>query len=270
MTEDFRETLQTFFEQKKLGNPSYSLNAYARDLDLYPSHLHDILHGRKGLSAKTAKKIAGRLFDDENERRLFIDRVMAACSRAGSEKARARRRLVQQQQLVHEELSAEMFHVIKDWYHFALREYVLVQGAKFKIENAAKYLGIPARTLKDGLESMEKVGLMKRGRTGQWQASEPTTHAPIGVPSVAKKMHHLQLMSIAQRAYLNQDFNRRDFMSSILAVDSSKLPEAKKLIREFHDNMNKLLTAEKRKRDEVFCFITQLYSLEDGGVGTKT
>lgn len=266
MNEGFRETLQQVFDQKKLGNPAYSLNAFARDLDLYPSHLHDILHGKKGLSAKAAKKIAARLFDDEKERRLFVDRVMAVCSRGQSEKAQARRRLVDQHQIVHEELSAEMFNIVKDWYHFALREYVLVRGPKFKLEEAAKYLDVPVKNLKEALESMEKAGFMKRNRAGRWTTSEPIINAPVGVPGAAKKMHHLQLMEIAKQAYLKHEYERKIFLSAILAIDSSKLPLANKLVREFHESMNKLLTSDKAKRDQVYCFVTQLYSLENGGV----
>jgi len=266
MTEDFRATMQQFFEQKRLTNPAYSLNAYARDLDLYPSHLHDILNGKKGLSAKTAKKIAERLFSSNDERRLFIDHVMAECSRAGADKALAKKRLLKQLQLVHEELAAEMFQIVKDWHNAALREYVRAQGQKFSVELAAKYFSLPVKLLRDSLESMEKVGLVKRSKSGRWTASEPTAHAPVNVPSMAKKMHHLQLMNIAQRAYLTQDFHRRDYMSSILAVDPGKIPEAKKLIREFHENMNKLLTsAAPAARSEVFGFVTQLFSFEHGG-----
>lgn len=268
MGQDFRATMQQFFEQKRLTNPAYSLNAYARDLDLYPSHLHDILNGRKGLSAKTAKKIAERLFTEAGERRLFVDHVMAECSRAGADKTLAKKRLLKQLQLVHEELAAEMFQIVKDWHHAALREYARAQGAKFSVEAAAKYFSLPVKLLRDSLESMEKVGLMKRTRAGRWLPSEPTLHAPVGVPSMAKKMHHLQLMNIAQRAYLTQDFNRRDYMSSILAVDPEKIPEAKKLIREFHENMNKLLAGSPPAgRAEVFGFVTQLFSFEQGGEG---
>jgi uncharacterized protein (TIGR02147 family) len=261
MNDGFRETLSGYYEQKKLGNPAYSMNAFARDLGLYPSHLHDILRGRKGLSAATAKRIGFKLLADPEERRMFVDQVIASCSRGGQEKDRARRRLVAKRKLVDEELNADMFAIIKDWHHSAVREYVRVHGKRFKAETAARFLGLSVKTVRESTERLLRVGLLKK--KPHLIATDPTFHAPVGVPSFAKKLHHLQLLEIARRAYLTQEFGRRDFMSSTLAIDSAKLPEAKKLIREFHANMNKLLC--EKKSDDVFAFSTQLFSLERGG-----
>lgn len=53
----FIRRLATEFEQKKEENPSYSMRALSRDLDITPSELSRIMAFKRKLSPKLAYKI---------------------------------------------------------------------------------------------------------------------------------------------------------------------------------------------------------------------
>jgi plasmid maintenance system antidote protein VapI len=60
------------FEEKRSRNSSYSLRAFARDLEISVSHLSAIMSGQKKLSAQQAGKIAIKL---QLAPELFIELV---------------------------------------------------------------------------------------------------------------------------------------------------------------------------------------------------
>jgi plasmid maintenance system antidote protein VapI len=53
--------LTNAFEEKRSRNPSYSLRAFSRDLEISVSHLSAIMNGQKKLSTQQAGKIAIKL-----------------------------------------------------------------------------------------------------------------------------------------------------------------------------------------------------------------
>ena len=58
---DYRLLLKSELASRTNQNPNYSLRAFARDLDLAPSRLSEVLNGKQGLSTQAAEKIAKTL-----------------------------------------------------------------------------------------------------------------------------------------------------------------------------------------------------------------
>jgi hypothetical protein len=64
--------LRTVWLARKDRNRRYSLRAFARQLQLSPSFLHEILHGKKRLSRRTAERVASTLKFDTELKDRFI------------------------------------------------------------------------------------------------------------------------------------------------------------------------------------------------------
>jgi uncharacterized protein (TIGR02147 family) len=75
---DFRGYLRRAFLAKRAERPDFSLRAFARELDLSPSHLCEILKGGQNLSSARARVIATRLGLDERDARRFAALVDVA------------------------------------------------------------------------------------------------------------------------------------------------------------------------------------------------
>ena len=91
--DDYRDILQCEFEARRARNAFYSLRSFARDLELPPSSLSEVLNRKKGLSLKAAQRILGKLQLDEEEQKTFLLSVGANHSRSKSEKNSAQKKL---------------------------------------------------------------------------------------------------------------------------------------------------------------------------------
>lgn len=67
--------LKNELTQRISRNPNYSLRAFARDLELSPSFLSEVINSRKRLSHRTATKIGQRLAFTEHELSRFLSCV---------------------------------------------------------------------------------------------------------------------------------------------------------------------------------------------------
>jgi uncharacterized protein (TIGR02147 family) len=102
-------------------NSHYSMRAFARDLEISPSRLSEVLNERGGLSSEMAYKIAVKLGLEKEEINYFQALVERRHGR--SEKIKKRAISYLQRKSVDEDfrnLSLDAFKVISDWYHFAI------------------------------------------------------------------------------------------------------------------------------------------------------
>ena len=66
------EYLKSELERRLGQNSSYSLRAFARDLQISPGNLSEIVKGKRPLSKKNAQKIAGSLGLNPIEEEAFL------------------------------------------------------------------------------------------------------------------------------------------------------------------------------------------------------
>ncbi|RYZ63512.1 MAG: TIGR02147 family protein, partial [Proteobacteria bacterium] len=92
---DYRDVLLRHFELKRAKRPSYSLRAYAKDLQLTPSNLSDVLKGRCGISSAVASRIAEALKLGSEESAFFADLVESKHARSRADREAALKRVQQ-------------------------------------------------------------------------------------------------------------------------------------------------------------------------------
>lgn len=80
--QSYRDYLIEAFEQRKEKNSAYSLRAFARDLEILPATLSQILNKKKGLSIQCAKHICKKLNLKQGEKVFFCYSVGALHSRS--------------------------------------------------------------------------------------------------------------------------------------------------------------------------------------------
>jgi len=90
---DYRLVLKAELERRRSRNASYSLRAFARDLELSPSRLSRVLNGKEALSRPRAERIGGKLGFQKDQIELFCDLVDVEHASTESEQALARARV---------------------------------------------------------------------------------------------------------------------------------------------------------------------------------
>src|SRR4051794_37687938 len=103
-----RSCLQTEYAKRRERRPRFSLRAFARELALPSGRLSELLSGKRPITPELGLRLADRLALAPDQREEFLRGVAAA--RGGGATAGPEFR----------QLSADAFHLISDWYHFAL------------------------------------------------------------------------------------------------------------------------------------------------------
>lgn len=268
----FESSYRSFLEQELAErcrrNPRYSLRAFARDLKISPSRLSEVLHKDQGISRSMAHLLSERLGLSDPERRVFCDLVESAHARSPKHRDEAQARLARlRKDREIRQLEGDVFAVIADWYHLALLE--LFDLRRYEDDPAwiARTLGVSLSETTTAIERLIRLGLLRRDGTRLERCSD-RNFAPPGVSRDAMRKFHKQVLSKAADALVLQHSDEREFGAWMFAIDKSRLPEAKEMLREFQRRFCRQMGTDAG--DDVYCFATQLFRLTTPGSEGKT
>lgn len=236
--------LQETLMASRSKNPSYSLRALARRLDVSPAGLSLILNGRRKPSIKLTEQILDRLGTAPNDRKNIL---------AQPPKRDASQR--------YDLLQNDQFKLISDWLPFAVLSLLETRGARAQAPWVSRRLGVPLREARGALERLTKLGLLAKDKKGQLKLSGRNVITSDGVSSAAIRENHRQVLQKAESALFAVPVERRDFTNLTMAIDPKSLPEATALVRDFRERMSALL--EKGDRTQVYNLAIQLFPLSE-------
>lgn len=238
-TEPLRLFLQDELVRRIQANRRYSARAFARSLGIDSSLLSKILRGERAVSRKLFAQLSERL---ELNPADFLELP----------EPKEDTRFVQ--------MNADRFHLIADWYHYAIYEMATLKGFRSDIDWVARALDISKSEASAALARLERLGMLGRNARGKLIRQQPKGMSTTGDPQSAPAFRKLQrqILEGAVRAMEEISIERRDQSSMTMAVDSQRLPEAKALIRQFRRKLCKLLENAERA-DEVYQLSVALY-----------
>lgn len=234
--------LQQIFDNRKQRNTKYSLRAFARDLQIAPSKLSEIFSGK----FSPGEKMTARLI---------------ASLRLMGEEAQHLHTLVSAHRMIHQEtrgarvLSEDEFTLIADLENYNVLS--LMDADNF-VSNAswiADRLNLKVSKVEETLARLQRLGLIIQDSRG-WRPMNRRLTTTSNIPSAALLKSHRQVLLHVLESLEEHSVDERDITSITLAIDTSKLPEAKKMIREFRRKMATLL--ESGNKTEVYNFNLQL------------
>lgn len=256
------DSVQTFlsheFSRRVRFNPRYSLRAYARALGLSSGALSEILRSRRPLSLKAATRIARSLSLNAAETKRLYELVEADKRKALGETEPLRKPDPRPEQ---KQLDEDTFHLVSGWQHFAILNLVDCEGFQWNASYIAKRLGLGIQQAKMAMELLVRIGLVRRQGT-HVKCDQDAVLSPSGVPSAAVRAYHRQIMEKAIQALELQDIEEREMTGIGFAVDPSRLPQIKREISEFQDQL--VSKYSKGKRHDVYFLETALFRLTTG------
>jgi uncharacterized protein (TIGR02147 family) len=254
------EFLLNELSRRKTKNRSYSARAFARDLGLSQPFLTQLLGKKRKLSEEKALQIAERLDLRSSGKNLFV--TLARLEVAGGEKSRASLKSEVESLLRKRPdfrvLSQDVFNIVSDWHHFAIIELTKLRGFNFSMARVAKRLKISVQEVEHAVHRLVRVGLLK---DEDGKLSKPADRISFGeIPSEAVRRHHRQSLELAYKALEGQPFDKRDYQSLTLAIDSKDLLKAKDMIQNFMREFSARF--EKPNPDAVYKMSVQLFRLD--------
>jgi uncharacterized protein (TIGR02147 family) len=261
----YREILNDYFLLKKEFNPSYSLRAFARDLNIPSSNLVNIINGKLGISKKRAENIADQLNFSRFEKVKFINLVQAESSRSKKERLVASEKLSRLHQVLNGKKvpCEDYFKYISEWYYFALLELITTKSFQSNIDWIAKRLKIKKDLAIVALERLERLGLMAK-QDGEYLSKNISIETSFDIPSSSIKKHNTQILNKAKEALWDQPVEEREFGTLTIAASPEDLDFIKNEIREFKKYIDKKLIERAIKRgftEEVYALCISFFKL---------
>lgn len=235
----------------KSRSANYSLRAYAKRLGVSPSALSEVLNGKHPLTRRFAEKIASKLPDDSDTIQLLIAELKS--KRSGD----SRLRVPIKPQKHFTPVDMDQFHLIADWYYFAILSLAETNSFNSRPAWIAERLGIPRKTALTAIERLVRMGMLIRTPRGQLKPTGAAYATTSEIPNSAIRQCHFQHLELAQTALNLESVESCDITAMTLAIDPNRMTEAKQMIRDFRRNMEAYL--EAGSKHEVFKLCIQLF-----------
>lgn len=259
-TPDFLQILCEEFEKSKANNPRYSVRAFARKLSINPATLSLILKGKRKIPKNYVNEICDRLKLNPSRRNRFLRslQIQDKYEEALTQKIESEKYYLDME--THSEL-------VTSWEYFAALS-LLELPEQWTVQSVAKRLNITEQRASDVLRALEFTGFVK-GEAHQFVLAKfcdiKTTD---GVPNAALRRGLAEELKLGIKKLETVPMELRDFSSSTMAIDRSKLPEARNMIRKFRQEMSDLL--EDGPPNDVYLLAVQLFPLTAAETKTET
>lgn len=244
-TSPFRNILNEEFVRRTNKNPNFSIRAFARQLDIEPSSLAQILSGKRKLTDKMRIRLGSKL---------------------GFGPARMRSTSIRFQDF--SKLEDDDFKVISDWYYYAILELTACKGFKGNPQWISKALNLPFAKTLDAIERLKRLKYLEITPEGKWiDCLGDTNNLGNEFRTTAFTEHQRQVVKKALEALDEIPYEDRVQSSMTLTTSKKKLKEAKVKILEFIEELNGFLR-EGNENEDVYNISVSLYPLskiESGG-----
>lgn len=256
---DYRTFLKAVLVEKIEKNPSYSLRALAKQLQVSPATLSGVIRGKRNLSEETAYTIASKLGLEGPQHEYFCVLIQLGQTVDPQRKETYLNRLkILNPQLKIKDLSVDLFKTISDWYHSAILCLSEVENFNFVPSEIAKRLNISIFEAESAVERLERLELLTKGPNGKYLKNTDFL-ATSKIPNESLRKFHRQAIQRAMDSLESQSPNEKLIGSETMAIDSDLIPKANELMEEFFSKML-LLASQSKSKNEVYHLGVQFFN----------
>lgn len=261
---DARNYLKEELHLRQSRRPQYSMRAFARDLEISPSFLCEFLAGRQGLSKERAAWITQKINLAPAQSEHFWDLIEAKFARTEQAKKTARVRALQRTKNDKSRLSLDRFHLIADWYHFALLEILTLPQSNFSSQELAEILSISVENVESGIKRLLSLQLIEEAGAhegAKYVAKDDLTSTDEDGANHAVQIAHQQLLRMHAEAVESKPMQDRESLSVTFSIANSEWEEARAELKRAILGVLSKYGSSKKTKDQVAIFSMQMIRL---------
>lgn len=244
-----QKSIREKLDELREKNNQFSLRAFARILKVSPASLSEFLNGKRVLSPKMLKKLAENLCLPPEDIDI-LDQKIARDKKTIDDPTKRNKRAIQ--------LKNDQYYLVADWHYYSILCLAEIDGFKEDYQWIAERLNTTAKKAKEAIERLLRLNLLTYDDRGNLILSlENELVTSEDIPNTSLKKRHSENFEAARESLYNDDVLKRDFSFATLAIDPEKLPKAKKMIREFQDQLFDFL--ESGEKTEVYEICMQMF-----------
>lgn len=236
------EVLKSEFLKRKARNARYSMRSFSRTIGMSQSLLSNVLTGRRRLTAKQAIKIANSIPLSVRAKETLLGTTVGR----GTPSSR----------FIEPSVEFDL-----NWLDVSIMDFLAARGFRSEIPWIAKRLKVPAALVEESIARLERRKLVcfageKLVKTSQKIHFCPTRSQPF-VRQYHRDMTRKALSAMDRTDPVSHDL--QDFRGATLTLNPEKIPEAKKRLKEFVEEMGDLLS--EGECSELYQLNLQLFPL---------
>lgn len=270
---DYRKYLKDYYNSQKTEKASYSYRVFAQRARLTsPNYLKLVIDGKRritdrlvdpfirglGLNPQQSNYFRNLVFYQEardvEAKRQYLDKLVTIRKRAQSRT---------------EVLRPEQHELLSHWYHWIIRELVILEGFQEDPLWISARLGkkVTPREAQDSLDLLLGFGLLKRDDTGKLVQNEPLLSTGDEISTLLVRHLHRQFIEKGVEALFSLPPEEREIQGVNLALPRAVLPQVKRYIRKFAHELNQKFSApsEGGVADTVYHLNLNFFPLTQGG-----
>jgi uncharacterized protein (TIGR02147 family) len=232
------------FEECKQKNARWSQRAYAAKIGLSSGALSEILKGKRPLSSQLKKKISSKLQLSPLEESEFFEEELPTH--------------LQTRRLEYYKLTNDQFHLISDWWHYAILNLMNTKGFQSNTAWISERLGLNSKIITEAWDRLLRLNLIKKiGKKYQRTFNRLETSDELLNLSVQKS--HVQDLELIEKSITQIKPEFRDHTSMTVVINKKSIAKAKELIRIFQDRFSE--ETEVDNGDEVYKLSVSFFPL---------
>jgi len=263
---DYIWQLSSELAARQERNVLYSMRAFAKALGLSAGVLSLIINGKRIPSLDLATKLANKLDLSPAQRFSFIDSVVRRqqlrCLKRVDPNIREHKfSPLPTENSHHARLETEYYHTISDWYNITILEMTRLKDFKYSNKWIASQLGIAEIEVKLAIKRLLDLGLVEefegtiRAHDRQLRLDEM-----YNITSAARRKKQKQIREKSIECIDNITLDKRSMTSMTMCADISLIPQAKKIIEKFNEEICALL--ESGQKEKVYAVEVSLFPLQ--------
>lgn len=246
---DHRAYLGAYYEAEKTRRPAFSYRYFARRAgQSSPNFLKLVIEGKRNLGKESIPAFAKALDLDAEETQFFGDLVAFNQATTTEEKNRYFVRIAASRNFRKaRRIEGELFDYLSHWFIPAVREL----AARPDFRDDPKWIASqlrPTVTQKEAAQAMKVLlglGLLVRREDGGIERGEPSWTTGHEVTSFAVVNYHRQMLERASDAIGSVPQAERNVNSLVVCVGPETVPEIKRRMQAFHEELLALCDADK-------------------------
>lgn len=242
---DIADWLRENYLKRRAVNRAYSMRSFARDLGVGSGRLSEYMSRKRRASAPTLCSLVDRL----EPNRTKAQKILRAAADATSSSR-------DKEKLAEYRLSEDQFALISEGIHYAILSLVTTDDFDPSPKVIAAKLKSNAVTVATAWDRLVRLGFLSFNDE-KWCCSYPRLSTSEDIKSTALRRAHREILAMAEKSLDQVSLDLREITSITMAIDPQKIPEAKKMIREFRDKLSLLL--EGKRREEVYELVIALF-----------
>jgi transcriptional regulator with XRE-family HTH domain len=241
MINEFQNLLNKELSKRTRKNPSYSLRAFAKHLEVSPSALSAMMSGKRPITKKSVQNLGLRMG-------LSIKKIEEIILGLNLKLSSTTHKLPDFHEIKMDQLS-----ILSDWYNLTILELMKLKDFQPNENYIASKLGISIFDTRSAIDVLQRTGILEITKKGQWiDKSAGFTHSlPKEETTAIKKRLQQQFFEKALQAISDIEYSKRDHTGMTMAIAEEDLPLARTLITKFRRELSQLLES-RGKPNQVY------------------